>query len=77
MDRKHWAVILAATPAAETRMVGWKVPAARQMARVKKMLGDIRSVTNEPVVRYAAKRASTSSVVSTAGGGGAILVGVQ
>jgi hypothetical protein len=32
---------------------------------VKKILGDMRSVTSDPVVRYAEKRASTNNVVNT------------
>jgi len=49
--------------AAATHNVGWKVAAARQMLRVKNILGERRSETSDPVVRYAAKRASTSKAV--------------
>jgi hypothetical protein len=43
------------------------------MLRVKNMIGEMRSETRDPVVRYAAKRASTNRVVSTAGGGSNIV----
>jgi hypothetical protein len=66
-------MILMARLAAAMTGVGWKVAPARQMLRVKNILGDIRSVTSVPVVRYAEKSARTNSVVSTAGGGAAMI----